>query len=142
MEVPLRCPPIPRKSQTNRGFLVQSMGQRSAVGQGQLRTQMRNHADHRMFTTSEMKRTLPGLTVTRGLALKLGKQACQIHPPRCKYTQIAVQRKNKFIRTQGHGGPDRNSFLTNARKPFGNLSLTKEDQHFLFDQAWQQQAFV
>ena len=142
MEVPFRCPPIPSKGHANRGFLIQFPSQGGAIGQGELRPQMRYHANHRVFTASEMKRTLPRLAVTRGLALKLGKQASQIHPPRCKYAEVTMQGKNKLIGTKGLGCTHGNGFLTDARKPFGHLALTKQNQHFFFNHSRQQQTLV
>ena len=142
MEIPLRCPPIPRKGQANRRFLVQFPSEGGAIGQGKLRSQMRNHANDRVLPASEMKRALPGLAVTRGFTLKLCKQASQIHPPRCKNAKVTMQRKNEFIRAQGLGGTHGDGFLADARKPFGHLALTKQDQHFFFNHPRQQQTLV
>src|SRR5258708_5147756 len=53
-----------------------------------------------------------------------------------------MQRHDPFIILQCKCGARRDSFLANATEPFGNPSLSQQDQHLFFYHPRQQQALI
>ena len=89
-----------------------------------------------------MKTAVATFGVAIGFPLKLCKQALQRNLARGKNTQVAVHGQDVFVFGHGIGTTYRYSFLTPARKPFADFSLTQQNEHFFLDEARQGQLFV
>jgi hypothetical protein len=81
-----------------------------------------------------MERPVAPLRKSSLVTLKLPKEAPERHAAARKDTKIPVQRKDAIARFKRCRYTDTNSFLPDAREPFTQLSLTKKQQHSLFDE--------
>jgi hypothetical protein len=86
-----------------------------------------------VFATTEMKTSFACFTVALLCTLPLQKEFMQGHLPSGKNAQIAMKGHDPFVRLQSEGSPHCDRLLSNTTKPFRDLALPKQDQHFVFD---------
>ena len=84
---------------------------------------MGNHPYNFVFLGPKVKAPVPTLGKPALLALPLGKKPVQGDVSGSEDAQIPVHGQNIFTLLQGLGNSNRNSFLSNATEPLGNLAL-------------------
>ena len=133
MKIALTCSAITRKNGGNMFFFAELVGECDSIGKSELRTEMRNHTHNFMFLRTKMERAFAAFRISVELALPLSKKLMKRHTTSCKDSQISMHGKNIFLFIHGNYSSHRNCFLSNTRKPFGDLTLPKEVEHFFLN---------
>jgi hypothetical protein len=142
MKIALACATIAGKGHGHFAFPLQLMGKRHAIGNGQLRTKVADHAAYMVFPCAKMKASLTPLAIAILIALPLHKKLTKRHISTGKYAKVAVQGHYPFIGIKRHGYPGRNGLLPYSAEPLGYFSLPEQHQHFFLDHPGQKQPAV
>src|SRR5690606_2625083 len=112
------------------------------IGHAKLWSEVRNHSYYMIFLGAEMEASVTCFRKTAFLSLPLRKQSVERNITHGQNSKISMHSQDVFIYFQDCGNTNRHGFLPYPAKPFGNFSLPKKYQHFIFNQARFQHAAI
>ncbi len=107
--------------------------QAQAVGHGQHRREVRDHAHDALLGQAEVKRAVAAVGEAALAAHELAEQARKLDAARGPHAQVAVHRQQPIAVLQAAGDADGDGLLPVAAEPLGDAVLADEPQHLLLD---------